>query len=275
MANLHVIAGASGTWLRPAIRKIDLADIKDALSKGIDDFLTMPSHLVFLCLIYPIVGACLAADQCVIPALSARLGICPHRAFRGDRPLRIEPAARARDGHLLAARFRCLELARAAFDPGARPLVDGDLPVLACDRASALRLALRPRSSAILWAVHRGSAHDAAWMGTHRSGKRDRLRLRRAGVEHQRHFLPAAHRPRCRRRRRHSHFHSRGPRQSGDDGALGPDRRGAPRARHHPVVHRPCRRHADPRPRDLAPLPQGCGTRPRRQPGHHGADGSR
>ncbi len=63
MANLHVIAGASGTWLRPAIRKIEVADIKEALSKGIDDFLTMPSHLVFLCLIYPIVGACLAATN--------------------------------------------------------------------------------------------------------------------------------------------------------------------------------------------------------------------
>lgn len=63
MANLHVIAGSSGTWMRPEIRKIDLADIKDAMAKGIDDFLTMPSHLVFLGLIYPIVGACLAATN--------------------------------------------------------------------------------------------------------------------------------------------------------------------------------------------------------------------
>jgi uncharacterized membrane protein len=63
MANLHVIAGASGAWMRPAVRKIGLADIRDALAKGVDDFLTMPSHLVFLCLIYPIVGACLAATN--------------------------------------------------------------------------------------------------------------------------------------------------------------------------------------------------------------------
>ena len=63
MANLHVIAGASGTWMRPAIRKINLTDIKDALAKGLDDFLTTPSHLVFLCLIYPVVGACLAASN--------------------------------------------------------------------------------------------------------------------------------------------------------------------------------------------------------------------
>jgi uncharacterized membrane protein len=63
MANLHVIAGASGTWMRPAVRNIDFSDIRDALARGLDDFLTMPSHLVFLCLIYPIVGACLAATN--------------------------------------------------------------------------------------------------------------------------------------------------------------------------------------------------------------------
>ncbi|MBW0005676.1 MAG: DUF2189 domain-containing protein [Hyphomicrobiales bacterium] len=63
MASLHVIAGASGTWMRPTIRKIEVADIKSALTRGLDDFWTMPSHLVFLCLIYPIVGACLAATN--------------------------------------------------------------------------------------------------------------------------------------------------------------------------------------------------------------------
>ena len=63
MANLHVIAGASGAWAPPVIRRIGLADIRDALAKGVGDFLTMPSHLVFLCLIYPVVGACLAATN--------------------------------------------------------------------------------------------------------------------------------------------------------------------------------------------------------------------
>jgi uncharacterized membrane protein len=61
MASLHVIAGASGDWTRPVIRHIGIADIKDALAKGIADFLAMPSHLVFLCLIYPLVGIPLAA----------------------------------------------------------------------------------------------------------------------------------------------------------------------------------------------------------------------
>ena len=63
MANWHVIAGASGTWAEPGIRKIGVADIREALARGVNDFLTMPTHLIFLCLIYPIVGVPLAASN--------------------------------------------------------------------------------------------------------------------------------------------------------------------------------------------------------------------
>jgi len=55
MAHSHVIGG-SLEQAPPQIRKIGLADLKDALARGVDDFLAMPSHAVFLCLIYPIVG---------------------------------------------------------------------------------------------------------------------------------------------------------------------------------------------------------------------------
>ena len=54
MAYSHVIAGAK--LARPTVRHIGLAEIKDALARGIDDFRAMPSHAVFLCLLYPIVG---------------------------------------------------------------------------------------------------------------------------------------------------------------------------------------------------------------------------
>ena len=56
MAQLHVITGAEGHATALPIRRIGLADLKDALGRGLDDFLAMPSHAVFLCLIYPIVG---------------------------------------------------------------------------------------------------------------------------------------------------------------------------------------------------------------------------
>jgi uncharacterized membrane protein len=60
MAQAHVVVGAGEAQAAPIIRKIGLADLKDALARGIDDFLAMPSHAVFLCLIYPIVGFVLA-----------------------------------------------------------------------------------------------------------------------------------------------------------------------------------------------------------------------
>jgi uncharacterized membrane protein len=56
MAHSHVIGGESLEQAPPQIRKIGLADLRDALARGIDDFLAMPSHAVFLCLIYPVVG---------------------------------------------------------------------------------------------------------------------------------------------------------------------------------------------------------------------------
>ncbi len=40
----------------PAIRRIGLADLRDVLAHGVDDFLAIPTQLVFLCLIYPVVG---------------------------------------------------------------------------------------------------------------------------------------------------------------------------------------------------------------------------
>ena len=48
-------SGASSQAL-PTIRKIGLADVWQALAQGFDDFRATPTHVIFLCLIYPIVG---------------------------------------------------------------------------------------------------------------------------------------------------------------------------------------------------------------------------
>jgi uncharacterized membrane protein len=60
MLNLHVLTGASESPTYPIIRKIGFADLKDAAAKGIDDFWVMPTHVIFLAIIYPIVGLFLA-----------------------------------------------------------------------------------------------------------------------------------------------------------------------------------------------------------------------
>lgn len=60
MTDFHVFAGAEHTIDRPHIRRITLSDVGEALRKGVDDFRDKPSHIVFLALIYPIMGVVLA-----------------------------------------------------------------------------------------------------------------------------------------------------------------------------------------------------------------------
>jgi uncharacterized membrane protein len=60
MANFHVFVGQDVGSDLPVVRKISFGDIKDALAQGFDDFRAMPSHLLFLGLVYPICGMVLA-----------------------------------------------------------------------------------------------------------------------------------------------------------------------------------------------------------------------
>ena len=60
MARSHVLLGAGDTTAELSIRRIGIADLKDALRSGLADFNAMPTHAMFLCLIYPVVGLLLA-----------------------------------------------------------------------------------------------------------------------------------------------------------------------------------------------------------------------
>ena len=60
MPNLHVLTRAGESPTYPIIRKIGFADLKVAVAKGIDDFWVMPTHVIFLAIIYPLVGLFLA-----------------------------------------------------------------------------------------------------------------------------------------------------------------------------------------------------------------------
>jgi uncharacterized membrane protein len=44
----------------PRVRRIDLADLKDVLAKGISDFAAYQTDVMFLCIIYPLAGLLLA-----------------------------------------------------------------------------------------------------------------------------------------------------------------------------------------------------------------------
>ena len=60
MAYSNILVGAGTRPAQPVIRRIGIADLQEALAKGIDDFYAMPTHAMFLCVIYPIVGLLLA-----------------------------------------------------------------------------------------------------------------------------------------------------------------------------------------------------------------------
>ncbi|MBV8754974.1 MAG: DUF2189 domain-containing protein [Hyphomicrobiales bacterium] len=72
MAMSHVITGAGEGPAHLAVRTVSFADLKAALAKGVDDFSAMPSHALFLCIIYPIAGLVLgrlAIGYDVLPLL--------------------------------------------------------------------------------------------------------------------------------------------------------------------------------------------------------------
>ena len=70
MANQQAIDGAEVNSSQPVIHSIGPGDIRDAIVKGVADFEAMPTHLIFLCVIYPmlmLVIARLFAGYDVLP----------------------------------------------------------------------------------------------------------------------------------------------------------------------------------------------------------------
>ena len=105
--------GADTIRARPTVRRIGLADLKDALARGLADFSAIPTHAVFLCLIYPIVGLVLARailGYALLPLLFPLAAGFAHDT-RVDVRAQIKREVAAR-------RIR----ARATCAPSARPL---------------------------------------------------------------------------------------------------------------------------------------------------------
>jgi uncharacterized membrane protein len=61
MTHLDMTVGSHLSQTLPMVRKIGMRDLKDALAKGIEDFREIPTHVIFLSLIYP-VGALIVAQ---------------------------------------------------------------------------------------------------------------------------------------------------------------------------------------------------------------------
>jgi len=61
MTYAHILSGAGANNAPPVVRRIAPSDLWDSLKRGIDDFTAMPSHAIFLCVIYPLLGIVLVA----------------------------------------------------------------------------------------------------------------------------------------------------------------------------------------------------------------------
>ncbi len=88
MAGFHVMADARGLHVQPKVRRITTADLREALKLGLQDFWAKPSHYVFLCLIYPVVGLILMrwtsganAIQLIYPLMSGFALVGPFAAI--------------------------------------------------------------------------------------------------------------------------------------------------------------------------------------------------
>jgi uncharacterized membrane protein len=60
MAHVDVILPKEPARDLPAVRSISPIDLKEVLAKGLEDFRAMPTHVIFLSLIYPIAGLAIA-----------------------------------------------------------------------------------------------------------------------------------------------------------------------------------------------------------------------
>ncbi len=56
MSYTHILTGPNTSPARPLVRRIMPSDLFHALAGGVDDFMAMPSHAIFLCVIYPLLG---------------------------------------------------------------------------------------------------------------------------------------------------------------------------------------------------------------------------
>jgi uncharacterized membrane protein len=62
MAHAHILVGSPEETQAPTVRRVAPVALLQVLARGLDDFSAMPSHAVFLCVIYPLLGLLLVAE---------------------------------------------------------------------------------------------------------------------------------------------------------------------------------------------------------------------
>ncbi len=245
----------------PQVRQIALTDLRAALSRGIDDFRLMPTYLVLLTLIYPAVGLIAARwaqgndiVPLIFPLISGFALVGPIAAVG------LYELSRRREAGLDTSWTHVFDVLKAK----SLGTIVGLAVILAVLFAAWLASALAIQR----WAMGSGSMGDIGTFIGNVFGTAGGIRLIVVGnlvgfvfaavtlaiaafsfplALDRDVSLPTALLTSIRV--------ARG--QSGDDGGVGADRRRRARARRDPRLRRAGGGHADPRPRDVAPVPAG------------------
>ena len=256
----HSLAGSEEArdGALPQVRHIELADLKDALMKGVDDFAAYRSDVIFLCVIYPLVGLLLAWTAfnhrllpLVFPMITGFALLGPVAAVG------LYEISRRREAGVDATWADALGVVRSPA-LGAITVLGIILPaVFLLWLAAAYKIyliTLGPELTGLGWRIRHGRFHHRSWLGADHPGSWHRLFVRRVGALHQRNLVSDADRPGRRPLSCSRHFGAGSSDESGSNGGLGNDRRRRPRRRVTAATARACHRHACPGARNLASI---------------------
>jgi uncharacterized membrane protein len=113
MATAHVLVGAGTQAVQP-VRRIAPADLLQALRCGLDDFAAMPSHAVFLCIIYPLLGIMLVSLTFVYTMLPLLFPLAAGFALIGPiAAIGLYELSRRREAGLDTASTHALDVLRS------------------------------------------------------------------------------------------------------------------------------------------------------------------
>ncbi len=219
MAYSHILMGTSVSPAQPVVRRISPSDLYQSLARGIDDFTAMPSHALFLCVIYPLLGIFLIATALHSSLLPLAFPIAAGFALVGPlAAIGLYELSRRREAGLDSASSHALDVLHS---PSLGAIIALGVLLMAIFLvwlavADAIYIAnFGYHGPASDPPIRRGRVHHQRRLAPYRRRHRRRISVRGAGADHRRHFVSAVARPRRRRGGGAAHLDPGGRREPG------------------------------------------------------------